>query len=237
MAHLTLPIPSPVPLHILTMSIEGLVGRTEGRSSSVKTRLRNRCNDYGIDLVWMLALTSRRRFLVLKNSGRKTADLADELLGAIDCSFDMFPVLHEALESVRARASMSASRYVDFFTVLMTLASIRPQAKDGEVVAYLAEYGLRPGMPLDELFVHDPSLASPPEPRERTVVEELLAFLLLPASEAFPSEVILGGLTVAELAVQLAVSPEPNLHDRGLLISAMRDRLSPRALKKLGIEA
>lgn len=215
MATLSLPIQSPVPLDTLRQSIKKLVERPiEGSqwwTRNTSTRVTKRCDERGINFLWILAILPRIRFFKLKNAGEKTTNLAEEILVDAGCTFDMFPDFRSVLDGVAARANeTSGHSWISCFEVLMALAGIGAWVEHRAIIAALAEVGLRPGMSIEELFVHippegeqEPAPIGPEEPLAPLTSEERAALLLF-------------------------------LDEHGLL-GAARDSFSPDLCRKLGI--
>lgn len=243
LANLTLPIPSPVPLDVLSMSIDTLLDRvpTEHRYSSViVTPLANVCQNYGIETVWMLATNTRQRLRCLKGCGPHVAILAETVLEDVGCRLGMFIDLHDALGHMRETLG---PRWSDpgFPETLMALAGIGDWAKNQAIIAALKEHGLRPGMPLEELFVYVPVVTEPTEQKKLTVAEEIERFGVMKVSDVFSDADVIGFDPNARMVVvllQLAVSHDQSRvteRARKGLIATARQYLSPKTLAWLGI--
>ena len=241
MAKLTLPIPSPVPLDVLGKRIDVILDRVHEDSpwaSSIITRLAGVCQNHGIETVWTLAIYQSLRFGKFKNAGSGTVALAEETLENVRCTFNAVPQLRGVLESVAKSVRVRGLRHIDFPEVLMALAGIGDWAKEPAIIAALAEHGLRPGMPLEELFVHG---SAPVEPKKLTVVEEITAFGVLQAADVLPTECmehLPSGITMLEVMMILAVSEDwfgwaSVARDR--FVEAVRKHLSSEALAKIEI--
>lgn len=250
MAKLFLPVQSPVPLDVLGMSTDDLImnrsssDRLARSSVNLRTRLRLRCHWHGMDKIWVLAVCSRARFSCLKNTGRNTVNFAEEILASVGLRFGVFEGLTDALERAEAFLGKrwSDPRFVD---LLMALAGVGDWVEDERIVAALAEVGLRPGMTLEELFVYDPLLAAPVEPKTLTVAEELLAFAAMDVRAVFP-DIDLNrpeGTIMLELFMEIALESS-RLGGLTLgfigqrredLPAAMRRHLSPEAQRAIGI--
>ncbi len=126
---------------------------TRGRA----TRLMNRCREHGIDHIWVLMLYPLDIFVGLRNCGEETMKLADEILLSVGGEFRQFPQLTDALVAVTEAASYKDNGgYIGFPQVVMSLAGIGAWARNPVIIAELANRGLRPKMPLEELFVFSP---------------------------------------------------------------------------------
>lgn len=240
------PIPSPVPLRILRSSIEEQIAAIPPDrdfawfSGNLKTRFSRRCRDHGVNHIWMLATFTYSRFSAMKDTGKKTASFAEGVLALTGLHFESFASLTAALELVEESLG---KRWSDtgFSEILTVLAGIGDWAKAPEIVAALAVHGLRPGMPLEELFVYDPSLAAPVEPKRPTPAEELLAFGALLISEVFPKRTTIDftpGLRVIEFMALLACDSGRNrvtAQERAMLVAAARRHLSSEAQKRIGV--
>ncbi len=211
----------------------------EGRyGSAIVTRFANVCEGHGIETVWMLTVYRGTMFGKFKNAGPGTVALAEETLEDMRCTFDAFPQLRSVLEEV-ATGVDRRRLHIDFPEVLMALAGIGDWAKEPAIIAALAEHGLRPGMPLEELFVY---VSVVTEPKKLTVAEELLAFGAMSAWSVLPASDTDLDLnpdrTIIELWAELAVWPEPAspiiVQRRNELIAAARRHLSPEALMRIG---
>lgn len=242
MARLSLPLPSPVPLSVLRESISEHAAAPHGESRwwtrNTSTRLARRCREYRIDAVWMLALHSRYAFRRIRNAGRRTENLADEVLAHVGCTIGMFPELFVVLEEVGKSARRDDGVRISFFEVLLALAGVGDWAKDGGIAARLAEHGLRPGMPLEELFVYGSTSG---DPKVLTVTEELLAFGALQAVGVLPAESMEGlpsDTTMIEVMTILSASEDWFGYGslaRDRFVRAARERLSSEALIRLNI--
>lgn len=253
MVKLITPIPSPVPLETLATLIGTLLRRIPTKrphSSAIVTRLANVCQRAGIEQVWMLAIHPRAQLYCLKHCSINTVDFAEVVLKPIGCHIDMFPQLREIIEAVVVQARKRPNlMWLTPFQVLMALAGIGDWAKNDHIIAALADHGLHPDMPLEELFVHDPSLAVPVEPKKLTAAEEVAAFLgakiMDLCSGPLPAELqsIIGvETTVGECALIVALARmRSTQHVSGLdacarvLNRLAREHLSPEALVRLGI--
>lgn len=208
------------------------------------------CTNAGIDRLWMLASIRRDSLGEQKGVGPATMRLADDLLRATGCTFDMFPGLREAMEEIAAICrKRSRLPRLTSFECYMALAGSGDWARLPVIIGALAEYGLRPGMPLEELFVYDPSLAAPVEPKELTVAEEVAAFLSAKIADlrsdqlpAEPLSIIGAETTVGECAFIVAIARMQSFqHVSGLdacthmLNKLARQHLSPEALERLGM--
>lgn len=241
------PIPSPVPLDVLAMPIDTLLERVpteRPRSSGVVTRLANVCRRTGIEQVWMLAIHRREKLLKFRNCKRGTADCAEAALKLVGCRLDMFPQLHEIIDAVVDQASKTPDLgWLTSFTVLMALAGIGDWASEPAIIAALAEHGLRPGMPLDELFVYDPSLTVSSVAPPQTITERVATFAQKTVGEAMPDFGIASGLdptmTVADFMLILAAGDDNSSGEffvrRRLLRTAAHRELGTDLCDVLGI--
>lgn len=241
MTKLILPIPSPVPLSVLAMPIATLLERvpTEGPcSTTIVTRLGNVCQNNGIEAVWTLAINSRKRFLKLKNCKDGNTNLAEKALESVGCSFGMFQQLRETIDAVAVQARKTLSQeWISDLEVCKALAGIGDWAKIPKIVAALAEFGLRPNMPIEELFVYDPTLA---EPKKLTVAEELLRFGAMDMKAVFDEADLIGFAPDARVIEILALLAVCDIEEtrvvtraRQLIFAAAQKHLSPEAMKKL----
>lgn len=242
MAKLSLPIPSQVPLDVLRKDTLSIIEEMHdsGNTGFVGVRLMNGCQNAGLDRLWMFATIAPWVLLKRKNFGKKTLRLAEEVLKKSGCSFQMFPELRTALEEVATSSGKASNRHwLSISEVFMALNDFGSWAKDEAIKSALAEHGLRPGMPIEELFVYVPAIT---EPKKLTVAEELLAFGAMSAWSVLPASDTDLDLnpdrTIIELWAELAVWPEPAspiiVQRRNELIAAARRHLSPEALMRIG---
>lgn len=178
MGKLTLPIHTNIPLEVLARRVDEMSNTplpgSQRWSRTLATRLIKRCQEHGIDYIWILMLYPWETFVKLKNCGVGTRNLADEILESVGGEFREFWDLTETLEIVAETTSYrDGGGYVSFSRVVMDLAGIDGWEQDSAIIAALAEHGLRPGMPIEELFVYVP-VVEPAEPEKLTVTEELL---------------------------------------------------------------
>lgn len=81
--------------------------------------------------------------------------VSQALLEANGCSLNMFPELYDVLHAIEERESHeTGNEYICFPEILMALAGIGDWAKDPKIIACLQKYGLRPSMPIEELFTY-----------------------------------------------------------------------------------
>ncbi|MEK7633012.1 MAG: hypothetical protein AAB473_04455 [Patescibacteria group bacterium] len=228
------------------MSVDALLERVPTaapRSSSIVTRLANVCQRAGIEQVWMLATLPRVQLCRLKNCMNGTVNFAEAALKPAGCRLDMFPQLREIIEAVVVQACKTPDlKWLTPFEVLIALAGTGDWAKEPAIIAALAEHGLRPGMPLEQLFVYDPSLATPIEPKELTVAEEVAAFMALTVADVLPHELpsanLIPTMTMGELSLYLASVTDEMQETkvrRGLLYHAANSRLKEETMRALCI--
>lgn len=106
----------------------------------------------------MIATLERIALEKSRSMGPKTANLAEEILQANGCTFDMFPSLRETIEAIvtEFRETLNPS-CLSCFEILMTIAGTGAWADDPILIAVLAKQGLCPNMTVEELFVYAPS--------------------------------------------------------------------------------
>jgi hypothetical protein len=245
MAEFTFPSSSRIPLSILALPMREYI-ETNIAPSSSRTRLRIALLNKGVlELpVWFyLALPAVDRFMEIDRVGKEFRRMLDEALahsGGMGESLGSMTELWHFAEELGEE--FHQDRYygdVVLAVIAGSVCSYSHFSSNAKLVAVLQRHGLRPGMPIDELFVYDAHAGDPPKP---TVAEELLAFGAMHAwSVLTPYDFELDlnpDRTIIELWAELAVWPEPAspiiVQRRIELIAAARLHLSPEALMRIG---
>ncbi len=235
------------------MPIDTLLERArhEEWSSALVTRFKNVCLENRIEMAWMLACFNRSNLGALDGVGPKMVNLAEEMLRWAGCTFGMFSDLNRVLvfatmdvnREVIAMGREPSTQGVNPGKMSKYLVSELPHSDlRATVNGTLERCGLRMLMPLDELFIYDPSLAVPVVPKALTVAEEIAAFMALTVAEVLtrelPSAVLVPTMTMGELALYLASVTDEMRETRAsreLLHSAANSRLREETLRALCI--